>query len=237
MLQNIAFLALKRIKNSIRVLFSKDIVFDLSIDDALGIVGRSNIRYFVQIGSNDGKKNDPLYAHIIHGSWKGILVEPDPMIFRKLKETYKMQSGLIFENVGIAPERGELVFYKLKNVTSEEPIWYDQIGSFDHPTFMKNISHGRDLEIRVETMALPVITFDDLVSRHPVGKVDLLHMDTEGFDYRILRSIDFKKYPIRLIIFEAEWMTQFELREIIEWLRRFQYRLYRCGGDYIAISR
>ena len=218
------------------MLLSKDMVFELSFEEALRLVGRTNIRFFVQVGSNDGKKNDPLYPYVLRDGWKGILVEPDPVNFQNLQKTYSQHSGLIFENVGIAPVNGELLFYKIKEVTTGEPVWYDQLGSFDQHTFLKNISYQKDLINRVETLVLPVITFDELLAKHAIEHVDLLHIDAEGFDYRILRSINFERHPVRLLIFEGEWMTQFELKEIIKYLRRFSYSIYRSGSDYIAIS-
>lgn len=230
-------LIIKRIKKAIKALFSKNVVFDLSIDEALRLAGESNIRFFVQIGSNDGKKNDPLYSYIRDRGWKGILVEPDPNNFIKLKESYNDLSGLIFENTGIAPESGTLVFYKLKQISTDEPAWYDQIGSFDEATFQKNISYIKGLDNRIEKISLPVLTFEDLMAKHRAENVDLLQLDTEGFDYRILRSIDFRKYPVRLIIFETEWMSQFELRELVAWLRNLRYQIFCSGGDHIAIRK
>ena len=201
------------------------------------MVGESNIKTFVQIGSNDGKKNDPLYQYIIKNGWNGILAEPDPANFKKLLLNYNQINGLIFENLGIAPERGELLFYKLKDISEQEPGWYDQVGSFDKSTFIKNISYGQELVQRMITESLPVITFDDLLKKNKFGKVDLIHTDTEGFDYRILRSIDFDKHDIKLVIFEGEWMTQFELREMIQYLRKYNYSLFRVGADYAALKQ
>ncbi|HET6992529.1 MAG TPA: hypothetical protein VFJ43_14445, partial [Bacteroidia bacterium] len=65
------------------------------------MAGESNIKTFVQIGSNDGKKNDPLHSYIRKNGWKGILVEPDPANFKKLVSYYSQVNGLIFENLGI----------------------------------------------------------------------------------------------------------------------------------------
>ena len=201
------------------------------------MAGQSNIKSFVQIGSNDGKKNDPLHRYIIKNGWKGILVEPDPSNFEKLQSNYSQASGLIFENLGIAPERGEMLFYKINQITDDEPAWYDQVGSFDKSTFTKNISYGQELEKRMITETLPVITFDDLLQKNKFGKVDLLHTDTEGFDYKILRSINFAEHEIKLVIFEGEWMTQFELSEIIQYLRKHNYRIFRSGADYAGLKK
>ncbi|HTB24587.1 MAG TPA: FkbM family methyltransferase [Puia sp.] len=200
------------------------------------MTGEANIKTFVQIGSNDGIKNDPLHRYIKKNNWKGILVEPDKANFTKLRDNYSQMNGLHFENVGIGPERGEMIFYRLKDITNNEPGWYDQVGSFDKETFIKNIEHGKELNKRIITDTLPVITFYDLLQKYNYSEIDLLHIDTEGFDYKILRSVDFSKYNIRLVIFEGEWMTPSELKEIIQYLRKFKYRMYRSGIDYAAVK-
>ncbi|HXB29259.1 MAG TPA: FkbM family methyltransferase [Puia sp.] len=212
-------------------------ILDIPMDRILKIAGESNIKTFVQIGSNDGIKNDPLHRYIKKNNWKGILVEPDKANFLKLRSNYMQLNGLIFENVGIGPERGEMLFYRLKDITESEPGWYDQVGSFDKKTFIKNIEYGKELDKRIVSESLPVITFYDLLQKNNFNQVDLLHLDTEGFDYKILGSIDFSKYNIRVVVFEGEWMTRLELKETIEYLRKYDYHIYRCGIDYAGVKR
>jgi FkbM family methyltransferase len=229
-------LFLKKLKEACKTLISKDTILNISIDEIFKIVGESKIKTFVQIGSNDGKKNDPLFRLIRKNGWKGILVEPERANFKKLLNNYSQVTGLIFENLGIGPERGEMLFYKLKDISEHEPGWYDQVGSFDKETFVKNIEYGQQLDKRMTTELLQVITFDDLIKKNKILNVDLLHTDTEGFDYKILRSIDFAEHDIRIVIFEGEWMTQFELKEIIQYLRKYNYRIFRSGIDYAGVK-
>jgi FkbM family methyltransferase len=225
----------RRLKKAIKTLIAKDTILDIPIDGIFKMAGESNIKTFVQIGSNDGKKNDPLHSYIRKNGWKGILVEPDLVNFKKLVSNYSQLDGLIFENLGIGPVRGDMPFYKLKDISDQEPGWYDQVGSFDKETFLKNIRYGKDLEKRMTADSLPVITFDDLLQKNNFRRVDLLHIDTEGFDYRILRSINFAEHDISIVLFEAEWMTQFELRELIQYLRKYNYTIFRCGVDYAGV--
>jgi FkbM family methyltransferase len=229
-------LFVRRLKKAIKTLISKDTILNITVDGIIKIAGEFNIKTFVQIGSNDGKKNDPLHSYIIKNGWKGILVEPDLANFKKLVNNYSQVNGLIFENLGVGPVKGEMLFYRLKDITEQEPGWYDQVGSFDRETFLKNIHYGKDLEKRMTAEPLPVITFEDLLQKNNFHTVDLLHTDTEGFDYKILRSIDFAKHDIRIVLFEGEWMTQFELRELIEYLRKYNYTIFQCGVDYAGVK-
>src|SRR5688500_19325979 len=70
--------------------------------------------FFVQIGSNDGKTGDPLYEYIKECKWKGILVEPVPYLFEKLKQTYRGFEGLLFENSAIDTKDGYRTFYRIE---------------------------------------------------------------------------------------------------------------------------
>lgn len=226
-----------RIKESIRALFSQNYLLPVSVDNVFKMAGKNAVKNFVQIGSNDGKKNDPIHSLILKNNWKGILVEPDTINYKKLIESYSSNRGLIFENLGIGPENGEMTFYKLSNITTNDPDWYDQVGSFDKKTFIKNIEVVPGLIERLSVETLQVITFEELLEKNGFSTVDLLHTDTEGYDYKILKSINFSKYNIKIVFFETDWMTQYELREIILFLRNFNYSIFRHGIDHVAIKK
>ena len=66
-------LFVRRIKKAIKTLISKDTILNIPIDGIFKMAGESNIKTFVQIGSNDGKKNDPLHPYIRKNGWKGII--------------------------------------------------------------------------------------------------------------------------------------------------------------------
>src|SRR3989344_5088239 len=68
---------------------------------------------FVEIGAMDGVSFDPLYAVVMKYRWRGLLVEPLPDLFARLKENYKDATGVLFENAAIAEERGEKVMYRV----------------------------------------------------------------------------------------------------------------------------
>src|SRR5450631_1993798 len=197
-------LTVKKLKSSITTLLSQVMIVNIPLFEIFELAGASTIKTFVEIGANDGKKNDPLYYYVKKYGWRGILVEPDPSNFKKLKDNYRGVEGLIFENTGIGPEPGEMLFYKIKDITDQEPGWYDQVGSFDQKTLLKNISYGIGLDQRIIAEPRPVIRFDELLEKNNFRDVDLLHLDAEGFDYRILRSIDFEKNNIRMVLFESE---------------------------------
>ncbi len=74
----------------------------------------TNDFFFIQIGSNDGQTGDPIHSYIMKYHWKGILIEPIPFLFKRLKKTYENQNGLIFENIAISEKDGNKIFYRIE---------------------------------------------------------------------------------------------------------------------------
>jgi len=53
---------------------------------------------FVQIGANDGLHHDFIHDFALKQSWQGLLVEPNPPVFERLKQNYQSISrNLSFE--------------------------------------------------------------------------------------------------------------------------------------------
>jgi len=223
-----------RLKDGLRALFNRHYVQSVPIQKILNRTGIHTIRNFIQIGSNDGLKNDPLRKNILAGNWNGILVEPDYNNFQKLIQNYSGVQGLVFENTGIADRNGSLTFHYIEHVNEKDPGWFDQIGSFDKNTFLKNISFHPDLTARHTTIEIEVMTIRTLIQKHQVHYLDLLHTDTEGYDFKILKDLDLDKLNPRIIIFESEWMTGFELGELLDKFRTHHYKIYKDGIDHIA---
>ena len=162
--------------------------------------------FFVEIGSNDGEQHDHLRPFILSRPWRGIMVEPVPYVFERLRRNYESQGRIELENVAVAEEDGQLPFYYLVEPTQEEretlPDWYDGIGSFSRDAVVGHAAHIPDIESRIVSSEVTALTFESLCRRNRVERVDLLLIDTEGHDWQILRSIDLDQQRPRLVIYE-----------------------------------
>ena len=49
--------------------------------------GGKNV-FFIQVGSNDATHNDPLRRFILERGWRGLMIEPVPHVFERLKRNY-----------------------------------------------------------------------------------------------------------------------------------------------------
>ena len=52
-------------------------------------------------------------------------------------------------------------------------------------------------------MDVELITFSDLCKIYNISEIELLQIDTEGLDYEIVNSINFKEVKINTLIFEV----------------------------------
>ena len=165
---------------------------------------------FVQVGSNDGEQQDPLTAAIDRRRWRGVMVEPVPYVFARLRRRRGDQPGVHLANVAVAPETGTQTFYHLREATREEraqgilPDWYDALGSFDRETLVAHAPYMPDADLvsRIEAIEVPTTTFEELCHRGGLDGVDIVHIDTEGYDFEVIKLIDFERWRPQLLIYE-----------------------------------
>jgi FkbM family methyltransferase len=196
---------------------------------------------FIQIGSNDGVQYDPLRKLILEQSWRGIMVEPVPYVYQRLKANYGHLAGRVtLENVAVAAADGSLPFYHLRPVKDPAaeglPGWYDGIGSFIRANVAKHVPYIPDIEQRIVTLDVEAVSFDTLCSRNGVTGLELLHMDTEGYDFELLKHIDFTRYRPRLVIYEHYHLNAQDRAACRSYLARHGYETMLEGMDTWAFN-
>jgi FkbM family methyltransferase len=191
--------------------------------------------FFIEIGSNDGDQHDPLKPLILSRSWRGIMVEPVPFVFARLRDNYGDLPQLALENAAIADRDGTLPFYHLAEVTAADreglPRWYDGIGSFSREQVLSHRPHIPDIDSRVVCTDVPVMTFESLCRKHTVDRLDLLLIDTERHDAEIVRSIDFSSRRPALLVYEHFHLPESDRVECRSLLHRHGYETMEEGLD------
>ena len=76
--------------------------------------------FFIEIGSNDGEQHDHLSPMIKSREWRGIMVEPVPYVFERLRRNYAGTKSISFENAAIADHDGQLPFFHLAEAGAGE---------------------------------------------------------------------------------------------------------------------
>jgi hypothetical protein len=81
------------------------------------------------------------------------------------------------------------------------------------------------------------LPLQDVLDRNRVNAIDLVHIDTEGFDYKVLSQLDIKRYKPSVILFEHHLLPNDEFVKARKLLRGNGYRLLQYGNDILALRR
>jgi len=193
---------------------------------------------FVQIGSNDGMSGDPLHPFITGNEWTGVLVEPMPLLFDQLKKNYApWKERLVFVNTAISEQKGQASIFYVSNEDGSLPEWVGQLSSFSREVISKHADYFPGINERIREFPLPTIRFDDLLRDNGIGVPDLVHTDTEGHDYEILKTIDLGKIRPDIFLYEQKHIPVPDVRRSVKRFRKAGYRVLLCKSDCIAIKR
>ena len=149
------------------------------------VSGRHEQLTYIDIGANHPWKfNNTAYFYL--KGFRGINIEPDPYLFKLLKKHRDKDINL---NIGISTTPGNMDFYIMSSRTLS--------------TFSKEeadqLKKLHDCEI-IEICKIPVNTIQNVINQYSKGKFpDLVSIDVEGFEFDIIKSIDFQG-PIPKII-------------------------------------
>lgn len=200
---------------------------------------------FIHIGSHDGLHNDSVHEMAAKDArWRGIFVEPVPYLFARLVSNYKRiaraDERFVFENVAIGTNCGTSKFYFVDEAArsvlgDSTPVPYDQIGSFDRNHIVKHWDGL--LEPYIVEAELPTMTVQGLLDKHHVQHIDVVYVDTEGFDDQVVAQIDLKHYRPSVIVYEHFHVPPERQRIARDLLSNAGYTLSEWNYDTLALAR
>ena len=198
------------------------------------IFTENKINELIQIGANDGVSFDELNFFIKKYKTKSLLVEPIKENFNLLKENYKDLNFINFENSAISINNEISYLYKV------DPQYINKYGSHIPaiPSFDKKhlINHGVKNK-HIITEKVNSISIVDLINKHKFNNLDLLFIDCEGYDGKIV--IDFlstlKTSPI--IIFEYLHIDNYTFEKVINKLLDKDYLFIPINENIVCYPK
>jgi FkbM family methyltransferase len=197
--------------------------------------------FFVQVGSNDGVGGDPLHDIIVKNKkWRGIFIEPVDYLFERLVKNYGNEDRFIFEKKAISTGRGTADYFYVSEKAKEGlddalPFWYDQLGSFNRNHIIEHLDGI--LEPYIVTESIETFPLQDILDKNGVKDIDVLHIDTEGHDYKVLSSFNISKYLPSIILFEHDFLSQIERKLANSLLKKNGYHCFHYIGDTLALNK
>ena len=86
-----------------------------------------------------------------------------------------------------------------------------------------------DLDDKIKIKALS--KFSNLIKKHKITKLDLLHIDAEGYDFEIIKTI---KLQPKLILYEHLHLSKEDKKSCENLLKKQGYKLLDKYGDTLA---
>jgi FkbM family methyltransferase len=186
--------------------------------------------FFLQVGAFDGVTSDPLHAAILRYDWAGMLIEPQPVPFAALSATYADRPRLMLRNVAVGASNGTQLLYSVAG----GPAWSAQLASFDPEVILRHDSPGADLRSNLVSHEVECLTFESLLSA--IDTVDLLQIDTEGYDAALIALFDFRRWRPSIVQFEHKHLTPADHDAAIKRLAQHGFRITVGHYDTLAYN-
>lgn len=190
---------------------------DLMVDNLFAELRLKHINY-LDVGSHDPVKLSNTYYFYLKGS-HGVLVEPDPSLFRKLRAT-RGRDICLNQAVSISGKAERKPFYLMRSST---------LNTLSKSEAERCAALGHPMVGVIEVDAIPI---NDIIKTH-FSDVPLhfLSVDVEGVDFDIIKSLDLSRYrPVVLcvetITFDTDRKRQRKRTEIAEYLHGQDYLTY-----------
>jgi FkbM family methyltransferase len=196
---------------------------------------------FISIGTNDGFSNDPFVEWVLNSDCRAAFIEPVPEVFSKLRKNYEEVlpscSRLTFHNIAMSDVTEKTSFFAVSSNAKKElgdlaPYWVDQLGSLDRGHILKHLDGI--LEPYIYEFEIETTTLNDFLSSNDLSGLDVLHIDTEGGDYRIFSTLNLDLYQPSIILIEHKHLNADELVRLQAILFKYGYATRKFRSDLLA---
>ena len=130
----------------------------------------------IDVGANEGQTIEAL---------RGVFEKPLIYAFEPASETFKKLEGRNFSgdiklyNCALGPKRGELDFYNYVDSKLSSVLSFDS--ALENPF--------REVEV-TSVESVQVETVDDFIDKNNIERLDLLKIDTQGFDFDVIKGAE-----------------------------------------------
>jgi FkbM family methyltransferase len=179
---------------------------------------------FVDLGANDGITFSNTRALAERG-WKGVLIEPDPVAFSKLKELYKGHKGIYCYDYAISGHNGKAMLQ-----TSSSLLKKGDMG-------LVSTFHGSEMDrfksvVTYEPVEVKTFKWKTAINRWQIKKFDFISMDIEGDELSVLPDIDLSETKLVCIEFNGKQDLKTEYEKYLS-----GFKLLYTSGENLIYGR
>ena len=190
---------------------------------------------FLQIGANDGRTNDPLWAFRRFRCCRGVLVEPLDSAYRRLMDNYEpFWNRYRFVNAAVGAMDGMVDLHSFAGPEGAPP-GYEQLGSLKRKLVESHASRLPNVTSPIHSTRIRCLTFQTLCAKFELDRIDILHVDAEGSEAEILMTSDFSRWKPHLVLFEHVHLTPSEYESVRARLAAAGFCTHRLDTDTLAM--
>tara|TARA_S200000501_G_scaffold37338_1_gene30817 strand:- start:221 stop:853 length:633 start_codon:yes stop_codon:yes gene_type:complete len=154
--------------------------------------------FFIECGANDGVDQSNTWYYEKYLNWNGVLIEPLIKQFNELKKNRSKKN-------------------KFYNTVLSSSVSVHSLNLTKNNLVSRIVDHNKS-EINFVTVSSTTLTkiLDEI---YAPSLIDFFSLDVEGYEYEIIKGIDFNKYNFKYFLIE----TSNEL--VISYLKQKNYRL------------
>ncbi len=150
--------------------------------------------FFVDVGAGDPTFGSVTKNLVDRLGWRGINIEPLPECRARLEAE---RPGDVNLTIAIDEQAGTTRFYRI--VAANGLVGGPALSTLDPDMVARHRAAGwgvEDLEVETEPLS-------DILALHAPEHIDLLKVDVEGAEARVLRSAELERWQPRVVVVEA----------------------------------
>lgn len=160
------------------------------------------MKTYIQIGTNNGDDDFFLLVSSLTEKTNIFLIEPQPDLIPIIESNYKElvdKHNITILNNGVVHDKAINNLYKYSETTNGA---------------LSSVICRKSCDYPVGSVNFEPITMLEICEKYNIDKIDLLFIDTEGYDYTIINSLDLNKLNIMEIICEI-WIYDIDSDDTI----------------------
>lgn len=190
---------------------------------------------FLDIGSFDGITFSNTYYLENMLDWKGICVEPNPVMSKKCLENRKC----IVSNKAIFEKSNEKVEFIIPSGNGSVEGGIEQLCSIKGCVREKSLQQDFSSQYsKYSTILVDTININELLETHDIHHIDYMSLDVEGYELNILKMIDYNKNKIKFMTVEHgnDVKYQNDIKEFMESKNYQRHRINKWDDEYILVD-
>ena len=177
---------------------------------------------------------------------QGYCFEPNPSVFRILQNNIKNKKNIEFINFGVSNSSGKIKFnVNIESSSSSINNLNEKSNYYKKKFYLLNFLNTSNV---TKVIDIEVLTLDNFMKKKGIIQIDLLKIDTEGYEMQVLKGLQDKIKKIKLIHFEHHFddmiMKDYKLSNIHNYLikngfkKKFKIKMkFRKSFEYLYLNK